>query len=323
MAAGTREEAESRKVRDGGRPSEAFSGWKRLLGRGARGIRFLRLAFELVWWADPVEPAEDALPLRRLFSPSLAERERCCRSLASESLGLAQKALLAQLAATEGKLRLSALRALLRQKWDAEVLNRAAPGLAYGALFFVLDDEDSEVRAMGLDVLTAALCNCDLKATALEGLFQRLATVASLCLHDPKAAVRGRAAAALVEVMTCRKVALSAGKTDKASPGLGTVLQAFVRDPRVVLEVVAAARFGDLQALQQALQWSLEAKLEEPWARRLARHLGAELFRLEAAPKEPSGKRKREAKLDRSLPPGTRLLTASLLRGADPVAPAG
>ncbi|CAJ1455880.1 unnamed protein product, partial [Effrenium voratum] len=90
-----------------------------------------------------------------------------------------------------------------------------------------------------------------------------------------------------------------------------------------VLEVVAAARFGDLQALQQALQWSLEAKLEEPWARRLARHLGAELFRLEAAPKEPSGKRKREAKLDRSLPPGTRLLTASLLRGADPVAPAG
>ena len=26
--------------------------------------------------ADPVEPAEDALPLRRLFSPSLAERER-------------------------------------------------------------------------------------------------------------------------------------------------------------------------------------------------------------------------------------------------------
>ncbi|CAJ1404166.1 unnamed protein product [Effrenium voratum] len=38
---------------------------------------------------------------------------------------------------------------------------------------------------------------------------------------------------------------------------------------------------------------------------------------------EPSGKRKREAKLDRSLPPGTRLLTASLLRGADPVAPAG
>lgn len=171
--------------------------------------------------------------LSGLFDASLAQRAASCRQLLTlfgssetptdEQISLEKelsKALLIQVLSPE--LRRVALAALQQlPRWDPEVLNRAVriPPFQreddqnatkrpmepwYGALFFVLDDEDQYIRAAALKVLVKALCckSGDGKVPEVEGLFQRLAQIASLCLHDHAELVRNEAAAALVEVMT-------------------------------------------------------------------------------------------------------------------------
>lgn len=292
--------------------------------------------------------------LSGLFDASLAQRAASCRQLLTlfgssetptdEQISFEKelsKALLIQVLSPE--LRRVALAALQQlPRWDPEVLNRAVriPPFQreddqnatkrpmepwYGALFFVLDDEDQYIRAAALKVLVKALCckSGDGKVPEVEGLFQRLAQIASLCLHDHAELVRNEAAAALVEVMTTRNVALTSGAASlKDGPALETLLEAFPRAPLAVLQVLKKSRLADVDAVQAALRWTVSVEhLQESEVQAVAWHLAGELQRMEEQP--PPKRRKGSLKLDPNLVPGTRFLTASILHGEDPVAPAG
>eukprot|EP00434_Breviolum_minutum_P035426 symbB.v1.2.031362.t1/scaffold3633.1/size69136/2 len=295
--------------------------------------------------ARPPPPEIKEAPFAQLFDGSLARRSAICRQLsrlwssprgngrgsgsASAFEKEASKALLMQLLAPQ--LRLMALKALQEMPcWDPEVLNRAVriPPFQkeddgypegtnakthrplepwYGALFFVLDDEDQRTRAAALQVLVAALCS-------RKCLFQRLAQIASLCLHDTSEMVRSEATAALVEVMTSRNVSLTATASLKDGPTLETVLHAFPRDPRAVLEVLKSSRFNDMETCQQALEWMLTVQpLQEQDLRAIAWRLSGEIRKIEEQP--PPKKRKGSVR-DSSLPSATRVLTAALLHGS-------
>eukprot|EP00435_Cladocopium_sp_Y103_P030158 s1952_g7.t1 len=300
-----------------------------------------------------------------LFDASLAQRVASCRQLltlfesseassdaSDEQIYLEKelcaffvlelsKALLIQVLSPE--LRLVALAALQQlPRWDAEVLNRAVriPPFQreddhnaarrpmepwYGALFFVLDDEDQCIRAAALKVLANALCckSGDGKVPEVAGLFQRLAQIASLCLHDHAELVRNEAAAALVEVMTTRNVVLTSGAASlKDGPALETLLEAFPRAPLAVMQVLKKSRLADVDTVQAALRWMVSVEhLQESEVQAVAWHLAVELQRMEEQP--PPKRRKGSLKLDPNLVPGTRFLTASILHGEDPVAPAG
>jgi len=190
--------------------------------------------------------------------------------------------LLAQLGVSSGSLRCGALEALERlPHWDPEVFVRSvrippfkkvseaeaagersgdAPQEErwHGALYFALDDELPGVRAATLSALRSAVHRQDLRyCRLLEGIFQRVAAVSTLCLIDDDAEVRRTAADTLVSAMQARGVSLiSPTKGSKSSPDtvhVSNVLQALPVDPAMVLKVLRGARFADVQSLEAAV----------------------------------------------------------------------
>ncbi|CAE8675365.1 unnamed protein product [Polarella glacialis] len=139
----------------------------------------------------------------------------------------------------------------------------------YGALYFVLDDEDPAVRATALSVLGHAVCRGwsePGEQKLLEGMFQRLAMVSSLCIHDDDKQVRSAAADVLINIMASHSVALAAGSKPVKSggdPQLASLMQAFRRDPATVLRVLRQARFVDSQTLEAAILWLLDVDAAE------------------------------------------------------------
>ncbi|CAK0795832.1 unnamed protein product [Prorocentrum cordatum] len=134
----------------------------------------------------------------------------------------------------------------------------------HGALYFALDDEMASVRAAAWHVLLSGTRRRELKySKALEGIFQRLAALATMCLSDDDSCVREAAAEMLMDLMRTHSVALrwrvEGEKLTKDSVELPSVLQAFHSDRSLVLRLLCEARFGDGYALERAIAFLLEA----------------------------------------------------------------
>jgi len=133
----------------------------------------------------------------------------------------------------------------------------------YGAIFFALDDELPAVRAAALHVLRGAAARSELSySRLLEGCFQRVASIASMCLIDDDAGVRGVAADVMLALMTHRSVMLTVPlkgiKFFKEQVHVGMVVQAFKVDHSVALRVLRGSRFADVYALEEAVSFLLE-----------------------------------------------------------------
>ncbi|CAE7545692.1 unnamed protein product [Symbiodinium natans] len=260
---------------------------------------------------------------------------------------------LAQAASMSVDVRLAALETLQHfPRWDTEVLNRAVklpvfqkaledapdekkkskidpPEIWHGVLLFALDDEEPMIRARALHVILLELCQrraAEEVPKMFEGFFQRLAAIAALCLQDSSDLVRQEAAAMLVQIMSVRSVGLSRPTENKAAgPMLAHVLEAFPRDPAAVLSVLEKCRFADLLTLRDAVLWILSVELPQGFSVDLepaALRLAEELKRLEAMP-DMYKKAKKVIMMDSAAKPGARLLTATVLHGSEPLAPAG
>lgn len=274
-----------------------------------------------------VHPAEDVCtsaclalpPVQALLQPGLLAEHAEATTLSKDVF----IRLLMQLGYSRASLRLAALEAIERLRhWDPEVFVRSVkiPGFTkvtdaeaageqgrdgpererwHGALYFALDDELPAVRVAALVALRSGVNRSDLRrCRALDGVFQRVAAVSTLCLIDDDGAVRGAAADTLVSAMRTRKVALiSPTKGTKATADtvdVAKVLQALSVDPAVVLRILEAALFTDRQALEVAVAalLALDDRAPAPSGEASEERLRAALARLgraHASMLEPGG----------------------------------
>lgn len=202
-------------------------------------------------------------------------------------------ALLCQLTSSSSLLRTAALRAIESlPRWDLETFVRAVrippfkkapddgqscrPSVAdlederwHGALYYALDDEAPAARAAVLRIFRLAARRPELAyGKLLEGVFQRLACVSSMCLIDDDIEPRQTAAEALLAMMTFRNIQLEApppSGTKAASDAVSVtiVLQALRVDYRLVLQVFQGAKFMDANALEVAVNSLLEVSESE------------------------------------------------------------
>lgn len=238
--------------------------------------------------ADPVEETRVCAclalpPLQALLRPALAAGDVG----AAEASKDAFVALLAQLGATSGAVRAAALEAMEQlPHWDTEAFVRAVkiptfqktteaelaarPGQEalqaerwHGAFYFALDDELPSIRSAALRALRGALRRPELQyCKLLEGVFQRMAAVSTLCLIDDSAEVRQAASDTLLRAMESRGVVLTVptkgSKVSADTVHVGNVLQALRVDQAVVFHVLRGAKFADPQALEVAVKALLE-----------------------------------------------------------------